>query len=59
MWQRCCCQYCSKQFPDVHVALITDPFSAHQGGEDDDMNIYPRGQELGKVRVLERNAKFL
>lgn len=25
--------------PGVHAALITDPFSAHQGVEDDDMNI--------------------
>ncbi len=29
----------ANKIPDVRAALITDPFSAHQGVEDDDMNI--------------------
>lgn len=29
----------ANKVPGVHAAIITDPFSAHQGVEDDDMNI--------------------
>jgi ribose 5-phosphate isomerase B len=29
----------ANKIPGVRAALITDPFSAHQGVEDDDMNI--------------------
>lgn len=29
----------ANKVPGVRAALITDPFSAHQGVEDDDMNI--------------------
>lgn len=48
----------------VRAALITDPFSARQGVEDDDMNIICLGgrvigERLGEVFVEEfLNAKF-
>jgi ribose 5-phosphate isomerase B len=29
----------ANKVPGVRAALITDPYSAHQGVEDDDMNI--------------------
>jgi ribose 5-phosphate isomerase B len=29
----------ANKIPGVHAALITDSFSAHQGVEDDDMNV--------------------
>lgn len=29
----------ANKVPNVRAALITDPFSAHQGVEDDDMNV--------------------
>jgi ribose 5-phosphate isomerase B len=29
----------ANKVPGVRAALITDPFSAHQGVEDDDMNV--------------------
>jgi ribose 5-phosphate isomerase B len=29
----------ANKVPGVHAAIITDPFSAHQGVEDDDMNM--------------------
>jgi len=39
----------ANKIPGVRAALITDPFSAHQGVEDDDMNIMCLG---GRVTGL-------
>jgi ribose 5-phosphate isomerase B len=44
----------------VHAALITDPFSAHQGVEDDDMNIICLGGNVtGYSLALELVNIFL
>jgi ribose 5-phosphate isomerase B len=56
--------------PGVRAALITDSFSAHQGVEDDDMNVMCLGflsahfkgaerfrRRLAKVAALEREKK--
>nr|WP_205747192.1 RpiB/LacA/LacB family sugar-phosphate isomerase [Desulfopila sp. IMCC35006] len=36
----------ANKVPGVRAALITDPFSAHQGVEDDDMNIMCLGGQV-------------
>lgn len=44
----------------VHAALITDPFSAHQGVEDDDMNVICLGGNVtGYSLALELVIIFL
>jgi ribose 5-phosphate isomerase B len=36
----------ANKVPGIRAALIADPFSAHQGVEDDDMNVICLGGKL-------------
>lgn len=50
----------ANKVPGVRAALITDPFSAHQGVEDDDMNVMCLGgQVLGHTLAWELVDTFL
>ena len=50
----------ANKVPGVRAALITDPFSAHQGVEDDDMNmICLGGQVVGHALAWELVNIFL
>ena len=50
----------ANKVPGVRAALITDPFSAHQGVEDDDMNIICLGGNVtGYSLALELVRIFL
>ncbi len=50
----------ANKVPGVRAALITDPFSAHQGVEDDDMNIICLGgQVVGHALAGELVNTFL
>jgi len=39
LWQRCRCRFAANKVTGVRSALIHESFSAHQGVEDDDMNL--------------------
>ena len=50
----------ANKIPGVRAALITDPFSAHQGVEDDDMNVMCLGGRVtGYSLSLELVLTFL
>jgi ribose 5-phosphate isomerase B len=50
----------ANKVPGVRAALITDPFSAHQGVEDDDMNVICLGgQVVGHALAWELIDTFL
>jgi ribose 5-phosphate isomerase B len=50
----------ANKVPGVRAALITDPFSAHQGVEDDDMNVMCLGgQVTGQFLAWELVQTFL
>ncbi len=52
--------FAANKIPGVRAALITDPFSAHQGVEDDDMNIICLGgQVVGHALAEELVSVFL
>ncbi|WP_291939045.1 RpiB/LacA/LacB family sugar-phosphate isomerase [Chryseobacterium sp.] len=55
----------ANKIPDIRAALITDYFSAHQGVEDDDMNLICLGGRVTGYAIAEElvlaflNAKFI
>jgi ribose 5-phosphate isomerase B len=50
----------ANKVPGVRAALITDCFSAHQGVEDDDMNVICLGgRVVGNLLALELAVAFL
>lgn len=50
----------ANKIPDVRAALITDHFSAHQGVEDDDLNVICLGGRVtGHYAALELVETFL
>ena len=50
----------ANKVPGVRAALITDPFSAHQGVEDDDMNVMCLGgRVIGRALAWELVQIFL
>lgn len=50
----------ANKIPGVHAALINDNFSAHQGVEDDDMNIICLGSlVIGNALALELVETFI
>jgi ribose 5-phosphate isomerase B len=50
----------ANKIPGVRAALITDGFSAHQGVEDDDMNVICLGARVtGKALALDLIQTFL
>jgi ribose 5-phosphate isomerase B len=50
----------ANKVPGVRAALITDPFSAHQGVEDDDMNVMCLGgRVIGPALAWELVQTFL
>ncbi len=50
----------ANKVPGVRAALITDCFSAHQGVEDDDMNVICLGgRVVGNLLALELATSFL
>ena len=50
----------ANKVPGIRAALITDPFSAHQGVEDDDMNIICLGgRVIGYSLALDLVSIFL
>jgi len=51
---------CANKVPGVHAALINDHFSAHQGAEDDHMNILCLGgRVMGPMVAWELVESFL
>jgi ribose 5-phosphate isomerase B len=56
---------CANKIKGVRAALIHDSFSAHQGVEDDDMNLICLGGRVVGVKIAEEliasflNAKFI
>jgi ribose 5-phosphate isomerase B len=50
----------ANKIPDVRAALITDVFSAHQGVEDDDMNVICLGARvIGRALAWDLIQTFL
>jgi ribose 5-phosphate isomerase B len=50
----------ANKVPGVHAGLIHDVFSAHQGVEDDDMNVFCLGgKAIGSALALELIKTFL
>jgi len=50
----------ANKVPGVRAALITDPFSAHQGVEDDDMNVMCLGgRVIGQALAWDLVQTFL
>jgi len=50
----------ANKIPDVRAALITDAFSAHQGVEDDDMNVICLGARvIGRALAWDLIQTFL
>ena len=51
---------CANKVPDVRAGLIHDVFSAHQGVEDDDMNVFCLGGKvIGSALAWELIERFL